>query len=201
MSKARKVEAMCCDHCAEPGADIKVASLPVDIASANKGESATLCKTCAAEKIPEKIRAQEGGQVCAPIEGNFRAFKQAMIAADRQVGRPCLPGCCYSAVTLGMFVVAHARSLKTNTREVAQIVLNGALGAVGVDHGLRAAMPDSQRRCEAIDLGEDLVIGILTADDQGRPGRAADLWNEMIEAALEIGREEGWDAILHDPRK
>ena len=201
MSKARKVEAMYCDHCAEPGADIKVASLPVDIASANKGESATLCKTCAAEKIPEKIRAQEGGQVCAPIEGNFRAFKQAMIAADRQVGRPCLPGCCYSAVTLGMFVVAHARSLKTNTREVAQIVLNGALGAVGVDHGLRAMLPDGVRRCEAIDLGEDLVIGILTADDQGRPGRAADLWNEMIEAALEIGREEGWDAILHDPRK
>ena len=201
MSKARKVEAMYCDHCAEPGADIKVASLPVDSASANKGESATLCKTCAAEKIPEKIRTQEGGQVCAPISGNFRAFKQAMIAADRQVGRPCLPGCCYSAVTLGMFVVAHARSLKTNTREVAQIVLNGALGAVGVDHGLRTMLPDGVRRCEAIDLGEDLVIGILTADNQGRPGRAADLWNEMIEAALACGREEGWDAILHDPRK
>ena len=201
MSKARKVEAMYCDHCAEPGADIKVAALPVDIASANKGESATLCKTCAAEKIPEKIRAQEGGQVCAPIEGNFRAFKAALIAADRQVGRPCLPGCCYSAVTLGMFVVAHARSLKTNTREVAEIVLKGALGATRMDRALVAFLPDSQRRCEAIDLGEDLVIGIVTADDQGRPGRAADLWNEMIEAALEIGREEGWEGMLHDPRK
>lgn len=201
MSKARKVETMYCDHCAEPGADIKVASLPVDIASANKGESATLCKACAAEKIPEKIRAQEGGQVCAPIEGNFRAFKQAMIAADRQVGRPCLPGCCYSAVTLGMFVVAHARSLKTNTREVAQIVFNGALGAVGVDPGLRAAMPDSARRCEAIDLGEDLVIWILTASDEDRPLKAADLWSSMISAALACAREEGWDAILRDPRK
>lgn len=146
-------------------------------------------------------RSEFGGFVCAPIEGNFRAFKQAMIAADRQVGRPCLPGCCYSAVTLGMFVVAHARSLKTNTREVAQIVLNGALGAVGVDSGLREMLPDGVRRCEAIDLGEDLVIGIVTADDQGRPGLAADLWNEMIEAALEIAREEGWDAILRDPRK
>lgn len=146
-------------------------------------------------------RSEFGGFVCAPIEGNFRAFKQAMIAADRQVGRPCLPGCCYSAVTLGMFVVAHAKSLKTNTREVAQIVLNGALGAVGVDPGLREMLPDGVRRCEAIDLGEDLVIGIVTADDQGRPGRAADLWNEMIEAALEIAREEGWDAILRDPRK
>jgi len=146
-------------------------------------------------------RSEFGGFVCAPIEGNFRAFKQAMIAADRQVGRPCLPGCCYSAVTLGMFVVAHARSLKTNTREVAEIVLKGALGATRMDRALVAFLPDSPRRCEAIDLGEDLVIGILTADDQGRPGRAADLWNEMIEAALEIGREEGWDSILRDPRK
>ena len=201
MSKPRKVEVMYCDHCAEPGADIKVASLPVDIASANKGESATLCKTCAAEKIPEKIRAQEGGQVCAPISGNFRAFKAALVAADRQVGRPCLPGCCYSAVSLGMFVVAHARSLQTNTREVASIVLRGTLGAVGVDSVLVGMLPDGVRRCEAIDLGEDLVIGIVAASDEGRPALAADLWNEMIEAALEIGREEGWDAILHDPRK
>lgn len=146
-------------------------------------------------------RSEYGGVVCAPISGNFRAFKSALIAADRQVGRPCLPGCCYSAVSLGMFVVAHARSLQTNTREVAQIVLNGTLGAVGVDSGLRGMLPDGIRRCEAIDLGEDLVIGILAATDETRPGLAADLWNEMIEAALEIGREEGWDAILHDPRK
>lgn len=201
MSKARKVEAMYCDHCAKPGADIKVASLPVDIASANKGESATLCKTCAAEKIPEKIRAQEGGQVCAPISGNFRAFKAALIAADRQVGRPCLPGCCYSAVSLGMFVVAHARSLKTNTRKVASLVHLGTLGAVGVDRSLQAALPDTARRAEALDLGEDLVIGILAATDAGRPVLAADLWNEMIEAALAIGREEGWDEILRDPRE
>jgi hypothetical protein len=192
---------MYCDHCAEPGADIRVASLPVDIASANKGESATLCKTCAAEKIPEKIRAQEGGQVCAPISGNFRAFKAALIAADRQVGRPCLPGCCYSAVTLGMWIVAHARSLKTNTREVARLVYEGCLGAVGVDPGLRASMPDSARSAEAIDLGEDLVIGIVTATDEDRPIKAADLWSEMIEAAMACGREEGWDAILRDPRK
>lgn len=146
-------------------------------------------------------RSEFGGFVCAPIEGNFRAFKQAMIAADRQVGRPCLPGCCYSAVTLGMFVVAHAKSLKTNTREVAQIVFNGALGAVGVDPGLRAAMPDSARRCEAIDLGEDLVVWILTASDEDRPLKAADLWSSMISAALACAREEGWDAILRDPRK
>lgn len=146
-------------------------------------------------------RSEFGGVVCAPISGNFRAFKQAMIAADRQVGRPCLPGCCYSAVTLGMWVVAHARSLQTNTREVARLVYEGCLGAVGVDPGLRSAMPDSARRCEAIDLGEDLVIGILTASDEDRPIKAADLWSEMIEAALACGREEGWDAILHDPRK
>ena len=31
-------------------------------------------------------RSEFGGVVCAPISGNFRAFKQAMIAADRQVG-------------------------------------------------------------------------------------------------------------------
>lgn len=146
-------------------------------------------------------RSKFGGVVCAPISGNFRAFKQALIAADRQVGRPCLPGCCYSAVSLGMFVVAHARSLQTNTREVAQIVLRGALGAVGVDSVLVGMLPDGVRRCEAIDLGEDLVIGILAASDEGRPALAADLWSSMIEAALEIGREEGWDAILHDPRK
>lgn len=146
-------------------------------------------------------RSEFGGYVCAPIEGNFRAFKQAMIAADRQVGRPCLPGCCYSAVTLGMFVVAHAKSLKTNTREVADLVLRGTLGAVGVDSVLRGMLPDSARRAEALDLAEDLVIGIVTATDEGRPALAADLWNEMIEAALEIGREEGWDSILRDPRK
>lgn len=142
-----------------------------------------------------------GGVVCAPISGNFTAFKAALISADRQVGRPCLPGCCYSAVTLGMFVVAHARSLQTNTREVARLVYEGCLGAVGVDSVLKQGMPDSARRCEAIDLGEDLVIGILAATDEDRPIKAADLWNEMIEAALACGREEGWDAILHDPRR
>lgn len=141
-----------------------------------------------------------GGVVCAPISGNFTAFKAAMIAADRQVGRPSLPGCCYSAVSLGMFVVAHARSLQTNTREVARLVYEGCLGAVGVDSVLKQAMPDSARRCEAIDLGEDLVIGILAATDEDRPIKAADLWNEMIEAALACGREEGWDEILRDPR-
>ena len=146
-------------------------------------------------------RSEFGGVVCAPISGNFRAFKAALIAADRQVGRPCLPGCCYSAVSLGMWVVAHARSLKTNTREVARLVYDGCLGAVGVDHGLRAAMPDSARRCEALDLGEDLVIWILTASDENRPLKAADLWSSMISAALACGREEGWDAILKDPRK
>jgi hypothetical protein len=197
---SKRAETMYCDHCAEPGADIRVASLPVDIASASKGESATLCKTCAAEKIPEKIRAQEGGQVCAPISGNFRAFKAALIAADRQVGRPCLPGCCYSAVSLGMFVVAHAKSLQTNTREVARLVCDGCLGAVGVDNILLASMPDSPRYVEALDLAEDLVIGIVTASDQNRPIKAADLWNEMIEAALACGREEGWEAIIKDPR-
>ena len=142
-----------------------------------------------------------GGVVCAPISGNFRAFKAAMIAADTQVGRPRLPGCCYSAVTLGMFVVAHARSLQTNTRKVAEYTLNGTLGAVGVDSGLRSLLPDSLRRCEALDLGEDLVIGILAATDEDRPAKAADLWDTMIEAALDIGREEGWDAILKDPRE
>jgi len=146
-------------------------------------------------------RSEFGGVVCAPISGNFRAFKAALIAADRQVGRPCLPGCCYSAVSLGMWIVAHAKSLQTNTREVARLVGEGCLGAVGVDPGLRATLPDSPRYVEAIDLAEDLVIGIVTASDQDRPIKAADLWNEMIEAALEIGREEGWDAILRDPRK
>lgn len=145
-------------------------------------------------------RSEFGGVVCAPISGNFTAFKAALIAADRQVGRPLLPGCCYSAVSLGMFVVAHARSLKTNTREVARLVYEGCLGAVGVDSVLKQGMPDSARRCEAIDLGEDLVIGIVTATDEDRPIKAADLWNEMIEAALACGREEGWDAILTDPR-
>lgn len=146
-------------------------------------------------------RSEFGGVVCAPISGNFRAFKAALIAADRQVGRPRLPGCCYSAVTLGMFIVAHAKSLQTNTREVAEIVLRGALGATRMDRALVGFLPDSPRRCEAIDLGEDLVIGIVAASDEGRPGLAADLWNEMVEAAMEIGREEGWDSILHDPRK
>lgn len=146
-------------------------------------------------------KSEFGGFICAPIEGNFRAFKTAMIAADRQVGRPCLPGCCYSAVTLGMWIVAHAKSLKTNTREVARLVYEGCLGAVGVDRGLREMMPDTARRAEAIDLGEDMVIGIVTASDADRPIRAADLWNEMIEAVLACGREEGWDAILRDPRK
>jgi hypothetical protein len=146
-------------------------------------------------------RSEFGGVVCAPIDGNFRAFKTAMIAADTQVGRPRLPGCCYSAVTFGMFVVAHARSLQTNTRKVAEYTLNGTLGAVGVDRGLRDMLPDSLRRCEALDLGEDLVIGILAATDGDRPAKAADLWDTMIEAALDIGREEGWDAILKDPRE
>ena len=146
-------------------------------------------------------RSEFGGVVCAPISGNFRAFKSALIAADRQVGRPCLPGCCYSAVTLGMWIVAHARSLQTNTREVARLVYEGCLGAVGVDSVLKQGMPDSARRCEAIDLGEDLVIGILAATDEDRPLKAADLWNEMIEAGLACGREEGWEEILHDPRQ
>ena len=145
-------------------------------------------------------RSEFGGVVCAPIDGNFRAFKAAMIAADTQVGRPRLPGCCYSAVTFGMFVVAHARSLQTNTRKVAEYTLTGTLGAVGVDSGLRSLLPDSLRRCEALDLGEDLVIGILAATDEDRPAKAADLWDTMVEAALDIGREEGWDAILKDPR-
>jgi hypothetical protein len=99
-----------------------------------------------------------------------------------------------------MWIVAHARSLQTNTREVARLVGEGCLGAVGVDPGLRATLPDSPRYVEALDLGEDLVIGIVTASDQDRPIKAADLWNEMIEAALACGREEGWDAILRDPR-
>ncbi len=146
-------------------------------------------------------KSKSGGVVCAPIDGNFRAFKAAMIAADAQVGRSRLPGCCYSAVTFGMFVVAHARSLQTNTRKVAEYTLNGTLGAVGVDSGLRDMLPDSLRRCEALDLGEDLVIGILAATDEDRPAKAADLWDTMIEAALDIGREEGWDAILKDPRE
>jgi len=145
-------------------------------------------------------RSEFGGVVCAPISGNFRAFKAALIAADRQVGRPCLPGCCYSAVSLGMWIVAHAKSLQTNTREVARLVCDGCLGAVGVDNILMASMPDSPRYVEALDLAEDLVIGIVTASDQDRPVKAADLWNEMIEAALACGREEGWDAILKDPR-
>jgi hypothetical protein len=102
-------------------------------------------------------RSEFGGVVCAPISGNFRAFKAALIAADRQVGRPPLPGCCYSAVSLGMWIVAHAKSLQTNTREVARLVGEGCLGA-------------------------------------------ADLWNEMIEAAIACAYEEGWDAILKDPR-
>lgn len=145
-------------------------------------------------------RSEFGGVVCAPISGNFRAFKAALIAADRQVGRPPLPGCCYSAVSLGMWIVAHAKSLQTNTREVARLVGEGCLGAVGVDPGLRATLPDSARYVEAIDLAEDLVIGIVTASDQDRPIKAADLWNEMIEAAIACAYEEGWDAILKDPR-
>lgn len=145
-------------------------------------------------------RSEFGGVVCAPISGNWTMFVQALKAADQQVGRPRLPGCRYSAVSLGMWITAHIRVEKTHCRKVAESALNSALESVGLGRQIVQALPDSAERGHALDLLEDLVIAVSVADDEQRPIKAADLWDSALEAALEIGQQEGAGCLLRDPR-
>lgn len=144
--------------------------------------------------------SEYGGQICEPISGNWTNFSKALVQADRYVGRPVLPGCRYSAVSLGMWITAHIRTEKTHARKVAASALDSALKAVGLGSEVVAALPDSVERCHGLDLLEDLVIGVSVADDTERPRKAADLWDTAIESALQIGQQEGAGCLLRDPR-
>jgi hypothetical protein len=53
-----KKETAHCDNCGEPGASWHFSELPLSVASANAGESGTLCKCCAACMLPHEGKGQ-----------------------------------------------------------------------------------------------------------------------------------------------
>lgn len=140
----------------------------------------------------------QGGQVCHPLQtkSDWAAFSNVCIAADRELGRPKLDGCKYSAISLGMLTHARVKVGKRNTRQVAKDIIEAALRRVGLPPEMLTCLSDSSEYDYALDELEDRVIGIVAATDQQRPLIATRMWNESADLAREIIEAEGWSEIL-----
>ena len=188
-----------CDHCGSPKVIINFGKLPFDIASANKGESGSLCGLCVVQLThpePERRIAHS-----LDSDQDFIVFFEACRAADQKLGRALLPGFSLSASMSGMMTVAYIRSKGETTRKAGERILNSALRAVGVDSVMRRRMGEGVGRCEALDALAEHAQAINEATDEERPGRAEEAWHTALGYALDLAAEEGWEAITNDPRK
>ncbi len=184
-----------CDNCGEEGGAVfHCAELPFDIASASKGESASLCRNCIVI-----LSAPVPTRVCQPLDSDAAmiALHAACKQADAALGRQRLPGCGLSAVSLGMMCVAYVRSRHESHSKAAERLLNSAFRAVGVDEVRQRGMAVGVGFSEALAALGDYIADINAASNEERPGVTEGAWRTAVGYALDLTAEEGW--VCHDP--
>jgi hypothetical protein len=188
-----------CDHCGSVRVIVNYSELPWDIASANKGESGSLCGLC----IVQLSYPSREGRVAHRLDSDhdYVVFYEACRNADQQLGRRLLPGFSLSPEMMGMMTVAFVRTKKETTRTAGERILNSAFKAVGVDIVMRRRVGRSVGMDEALTALEQYAEDICNASNDDRAGVAEGAWHTALGYALDIAAHEGWESQTSDPRK
>lgn len=133
-----------------------------------------------------------------PLEtdADWRAFADACVKADTDLGRPKLLKCKFSAISLGLYSVARMKVKKINTRKMADEWLKCAFRNAKLDATLLSCLPDSIEYCNALDDLEDSMIALCVASNEDRPKIASQAWSAAASHVVEIVNAEGYGDIL-----